>query len=119
MAENTVRMVAYVKKGYKVVLSTGPAIPCDPDEIQPILRAINTGNSIKLRRGIFNPSFYVSIVEDEERKMKFLEDTRHNPQRRALGMEALRDIFDDMPQLKAAKAGGYQRIGDGTDGERA
>lgn len=60
-------------RAYKVNLSKGNAMPCDSDELPNIVLAIKTGAPCKIRSGIFNPSYYVSITEDQER----IDEVRH------------------------------------------
>jgi len=54
-------------KCYEVVLSTKDRIKCDADELWRVVEGIKSGSPVKLRQGLFNPSFYVSIVLDEKR----------------------------------------------------
>lgn len=54
-------------KAYKIVMSRGDDIQIDADEINNVLKAITSGQPAIVRKGIFNPSFYVSVIEDEER----------------------------------------------------
>jgi len=56
-----------VLQAYKVNLSKGDAMPCDTDELPQIVLAVKTGSPCKIRSGIFNPSYYVSITEDKDR----------------------------------------------------
>lgn len=89
------------KVAFKVILSSGPAIPCDPDEVQKIVDAIKSGSVVRLRCGLFNPSFFVSVVEDEDRIKKFFEDTKYDSEKRGRGMEALKDILADVKLLSS------------------
>ena len=52
---------------YKVTLSGKIEIPIDPDELSSVINAIGTGDIVRVRGGIFNPAFFVSITEDESR----------------------------------------------------
>lgn len=52
---------------YKVRLSGKVEIPIDPDELQSVINAIGTGDIVRVRRGIFNPAFFISVTEDESR----------------------------------------------------
>ncbi len=88
-------------RAYKVVMSKGDDIPFDGDELQNVVIAINNKQSVRLRQGFFNPSFYVSIVQDVKRVGDFYEDTRYDQDRRARGLEPLKDIFADLPKLGA------------------
>lgn len=82
-----------VKTAYKAVMSTGSDIPLDPDELEVVMRGAAQGALIRIKQGVINPSFLVSITEDKERRDKFLDDTKHEPGKRALGMQSLKDIF--------------------------
>ena len=54
-------------QAYRVNLSKGDPMPFDTDEMDKVILAIKTGEPCRLRSGIFNPSYYVSITEDRER----------------------------------------------------
>lgn len=54
-------------KAYKVELSNGSKIPIDADELPNVIQAIQSGRPAIVRQGIFNPSYYVAIVEDVKR----------------------------------------------------
>ena len=55
-------------KAYIVKMSQkGMDIQIDSDEVQQVVSGIVSGQPIKVRKGIINPSFYVGIVEDVER----------------------------------------------------
>ncbi len=86
-------------KAFKVVMSRGDHIPIDSDEIGSVIQSIQQGKPCVVRSGIFNPSFYVSIVKDEKRHDDFLEDTRHHPGHREAGPPLLKNIFDGISTL--------------------
>ncbi len=52
---------------YLVELSNKREIPIDEDELPRVLAGIKSGNPVKVRQGIFNPSFFVAIVGDSSR----------------------------------------------------
>lgn len=54
-------------RAYKVNLSKGDPIPVDAEELPDVLQAIKSGMPCRVKRGVFNPSYYVSITEDRER----------------------------------------------------
>ena len=97
-------------------MSNGRKIKVDPEEVPKVVEAIRTGNIVKVRQGILNPSYLTAVVEDEARVKEFIrqqnEVKQHNEQDRKYnegknqrtykGMEQLRDIFADVPKLKAA-----------------
>ena len=53
---------------YFVQLSNKTEVPIDEDELQNVLTGIQSGSPVKVRQGIFNPSFFVAIVEDYSRR---------------------------------------------------
>lgn len=86
-----------ITKGFKAIMSKGPDICIEEDEINAVMNTLPTGSFIKVRQGLINPSYLVDVVEDTERRQKFLEDTRHDEQRRLGGMRPLKDIFAKEP----------------------
>lgn len=114
-------------KAFKVVLSSKDEVKCDADEIKALVEGISTGNIIKLRRGLVNPSFLVAVLEDEDRRVSFqreIDDViRHNEHAREYGRgeimlknlpqpDFLKDIFEgvqlkdgtvNVPQLSTGK----------------
>lgn len=103
-------------KAYKIQLSNKSEIQADDDEIQNILKGIQSGQPVMLRQGIFNPSFFVAIIRDVDRIKRFREDllaiNKHNyhdkeydggkDQRSLPAPQLLADIFKEMP-LKLKK----------------
>ena len=95
---------------YKAIMSNGDDISIDANEIDLVQRAINAGTFIRVRQGIINPSYLVSIVEDKKRRVEFLENTKYSDERstalRAAGMRPLSDIFSKhVPRLTAGPPG--------------
>lgn len=82
-----------LKRAYKAVLSTKHEIKIDEDEIDIVLQAVANGQMIRVKQGIINPSYLATIVEDTERRDRFLDDTKHNIDEREQGMKPLRDII--------------------------
>lgn len=95
-------------KAYRIVMSRGDDLQIDEAELEKVFNAIATGSPAVLKRGIFNPSFYVSVVFDEKRVMEFIDEyrsiERHNEQQRKYhdgtnikelpGFVPLKDIFE-------------------------
>lgn len=94
-----------IKRVYKVVLSTKDQVKVDPFELEAIMAAMGSGSLVRVKQGIINPSYVVAVIEDEERRAKFLEDTKYpqDSERRAQGMEPLADIFKELPKLATQK----------------
>ncbi len=92
---------------YKAVMSRGDDVPLDPNEIEAVAKAIATGQLIRVRQGLINPSYLISIVADKDRTAKYHDSLRHeekNSPKRLAGMEPLVDIFADTPlRLGAGK----------------
>lgn len=61
---------------YKIIMSRGNAIQIDADEMAKVVNAMQNGKPCKVRQGLFNPSFYVEIVEDTERLKEYREEVR-------------------------------------------
>lgn len=112
--ENPVKMLLEREKCFKVILSTKTEVRCDKSEIQRVIEGITNGGIIKLKQGLINPSFIVAVVEDEQRRISFVEDVnsivQHNTQDREYhggknqrqlpsGLKPLKDILQGT-QLK-------------------
>lgn len=129
--ENPVKVLLETNKCFKVILSTKTEIKCDKDEIKRVIEGIGSGGIIKVKQGLINPSFIVAVIEDEERRIKFVEEVndivRHNQQdidyhggknqrRLPSGMKSLKDIFAGT-QLKALPQNSeIKKITDGQNG---
>ena len=93
-------------KAYKIIMSRGDSIQADEDELQKIIEAIQKGMPCVLQQGLFNPSFYVSIIQDEERLKEhwhLINDmelanrrmgARMTPFDLEQGLKPLKDIFE-------------------------
>lgn len=103
-------------KCYLVELSNGRKIKCDVEEVNRVIDSIKTGGVCKLKQGLFNPSFFIDIIEDEDRQWEFIEKvneiSKHNHQDKNYmggrdqkefpkGLEPLRNIFDGVKLLSA------------------
>lgn len=99
-----------MNKAYKLMLSNGVQIKADEDELDKVKEAIKTGSWGKVRQGMFNPSFLISIVEDTDRLEALdeanarLENSRRlNPGKEypeSIKFKPLKDIFDSKRLLK-------------------
>lgn len=72
--ENPVKILLEREKCFKVILSTKTEVKCDKNEIQRVIEGITNGGIIKLKQGLINPSFIVAVIEDEERRTRFVEE---------------------------------------------
>ena len=62
---------------YKIVLSnTKESITIREDELSKVLKGIQEGNPVVILEGIFNPSYFVAIVPDQER-MNAIAEAEH------------------------------------------
>lgn len=89
--------MAEIRIAYKAVMSRGDDIPLDPSEVELVTRGVQAGQIVRVKQGLINPSYLISIVQDKERIDRFFEDTRHDTAKRSGGMLPLRDIFADQP----------------------
>ena len=96
-------------KAYVVKMSAkGMDVQIDADEVQQVISGILSGQPIKVRRGIINPSFYVGIVEDVERISGYLRE--------------LNEVIGNNKQYEKLKIGSkkelpeFQKLGDIFDG---
>jgi len=63
---------------YKIVLSnTKESITIREDELSKVLKGIQEGNPVVILEGIFNPSYFVAIVPDQERMDIIAEAQRY------------------------------------------
>ena len=62
---------------YKIILSNSKEkITIQEDEIDKVLKGINQGSVVIVREGIFNPSYFVCIVQDKEREKQIADSLR-------------------------------------------
>lgn len=96
-------------KAYKVVMSRGEDIPIDADEVDGLLEAISNGSVHAVRRGVINPSFFVSIKRDDDRMDKYYDDKKYaegeelNRLKRN-GVEKLDSIFSGTSAIQSIQA---------------
>jgi hypothetical protein len=107
MAETETVKIKSVK-AYKVILSTKHEIKIDADEVASVIEGIKTGSIVRVRQGIFNPSYFVCIERDKDRIDRFLEDTKYDDARslskRRAGMLPLADILEDVKLKRLPEA---------------
>lgn len=88
---------------YTIKLSDKSEIPIDPEEVSKVIAALSTGSIGVMKRGIFNPSFFVCLVEDERRMERWREEQPNwNSVNKGKPLEPLKDIFEklDIKQLQ-------------------
>ena len=54
-------------KAYKIVMMNKQEIQIDADEVPKVIKAISTASPAILKQGIFNPSSYSHIIQDDSR----------------------------------------------------
>ena len=74
-------------------MSHGDGIQIDEDELGTVIAAIQTGKIAKVRQGIFNPSFYTSIVLDRKRIKAYQDDNQYRQPGEIQPIGNLPDIF--------------------------
>lgn len=92
---------------YIVTLSNKATIAIDEDEVALVIQAIKTGQVGRVRQGVFNPSYFVSLTVDEERHKRYLDDNRYKGEGQRLNnreLLPLADIFTKvLPPASAPK----------------
>ena len=98
---------------FKAVMSRGDDIPLDAEDVKLVMQGVENGQPVRVKSGLINPSYLISIVEDKEslRVARFKSDLSYlrGPdleRRRAQGMEPLQDILADTQVFPALKSGG-------------
>jgi len=101
------------KRGFEAVMSSGPRIKFDDDEMFAVERALGTGGFAKVRQGIINGRHLVSIVADEEREVckqarelaRGYDDAQERYEAAVRkGIRPLRDIFADSELLEGSRS---------------
>lgn len=96
-------------KKYRIHLSNKSEIQIDEDEVEVVTQAIQTGKIGRVRRGVFNPSFFVSLTLDDKRYQEWKDDNQYKggPNQPAYDnsvLKPLKDIFSNvLPAGKAPK----------------
>lgn len=91
-----------IQRGYKAVMSKGDDIKLDPEEVAMVESAAEQGMMVRVKQGLINPSFLVTIIEDKEREMRYGSGPRSDAPR--LGITPLRDVFKPpAPMLEGGK----------------
>uniref|UniRef100_A0A6M3XYL5 Uncharacterized protein n=1 Tax=viral metagenome TaxID=1070528 RepID=A0A6M3XYL5_9ZZZZ len=85
---NTVKVTEKIKVSYVVEMSNKTKIQIDPDELPKVIQALKEKSLVRVKRGIFNPAFFVDIIKDEERQCEIERLARDE-------IAPLLDIFKD------------------------
>ncbi len=96
-------------KKYIVQLTNKAEIPIDEDEVDKVVGGIQTGKVVRVRQGIFNPSFFVAMIRDAKREQRYFDDNQYrglNQAKEERELKPLPDIFsgilEDRKQLTNA-----------------
>lgn len=85
---------------YKIVLSNKAEIHIAPEELEGVLKGIATGSVVRVKQGIFNPSFFVAIVEDREYLKNYWEQNKYEIQDGTKPKTPLLEsIFDNVKKI--------------------
>lgn len=87
---------------YIVKLSDKSEVKIDADEVDKVVAGIQSGMPVRVKQGIFNPSFFVCLIRDDERLQAWREDQHawnsvHRGEVKPL--QPLADIFSNQKQL--------------------
>lgn len=78
----------------KVICSNNIQIPIDEEELKIVLAGVSrSGQIVKCKKGIFNSSFFVAVVEDEERRQIIAERNSYRGPSDPFKDEKLQDLF--------------------------
>ena len=109
----SVKITEKITYGLKVILSTKAEVQIEPSEVPKVMEAIASGGVVKVKQGIINPSYVVAVVEDEQRRQIFLDETRYDNEKRGRGMKPLKDILDETLLLSNGNQNGTKAIQSG------
>lgn len=90
---------------YIIELSNGSKIKLDSDELPNVIEGIQRKAVVKIRQGLFNPSFFVCVVEDKERVTELRNYNDRNKTEIAEGrmtsgkFASLKNIFQELKLL--------------------
>lgn len=95
-----------IKTCYLIELSNKRNISIDAEELPKVLEGIKSGNPVIVKQGIFNPSFFVSIVKDEKRITEVFEENKmrkfdiEQGTAKLAELKPLENIFKELKLLK-------------------
>jgi hypothetical protein len=67
-----------MKKNKFIIKTSKSSIPCDQDELPKVFQAITAGTPVILKQGWFNPSFFDSVVQDDDWMRKYQDDNKYD-----------------------------------------
>ena len=104
---------------YIVELSNKRSVQIDPDEVEKVFESVKTGNPVRVRQGLINPSFFIDMVLDDKRISDVNAEKnkiqKHNDFQKLSrgkdfqvfnGMSPLDDIFARIPSLRKPERSG-------------
>lgn len=103
-------------KAYVVEMSNGSKIKIDQEEVEKVLKGIESGSVIVVKQGIINPSFFINIIQDEDRIQTMIRERRYVSTTGGWnvsenGMQPLGNLFDGTPVGELI--GGSKQLGNG------
>jgi hypothetical protein len=84
-----------MNKYFLIVMSRGPDIPIDSEELPKVIQALQTKQPAIMKRGMFNPSFWISTVEDIDRREGWNRELGQD-KREITSKKPLSDLFLEM-----------------------
>lgn len=98
-------------KAYKIVMMNKQEIQIDAEEVSKVVKAISTASPAILKQGIFNPSSYSHIIEDNSRISyeKVVDELGHYNGTKT-HYEELPDIFEGIKELAELKSAEIKRL---------
>jgi hypothetical protein len=105
-----------IPKCFKLVLTSGVEVKIEEEEIIKIAEATKNGSSIFLKQAfVQNPNTMSVVVEDVQRRGKFLDDIRYleGDEREAkikAGIPPLQDLFESIRNTNASLSSGVKQL---------
>lgn len=96
-------------KVLKIVMMNKNEIKIDFEELLKIMEAIESGNSCRVKQGIFNPKVYSEITKDDKRELEKEVDTQGHYTGKYTA-QPLEDIFEGIEALTKLKAEEIKRL---------
>jgi len=96
-------------QAYQVNMSVGDPVKIDQEELPKVIQGIANGQPILVKRGLINPSYYVTITRDKDRMTEWTEETNYadgsGKKAYEKGIMPLPDIFKGMDKKNLLKSG--------------
>lgn len=80
---------------YTIQLSNGNTLHLDKEEVQGVLDKLALGQFIKVKQGIFNPAYFITLIKNDDETMKHTSKILHNDGKCRIQFKKYQDIFKE------------------------